>query len=114
MNKPTTYVVRGTPVINDVVYDDAVQAGIHEKATIISSGINAPGTFLKACSQSFVDTFRQSNFIISKGQGNYEGLSNEKQPIFFLLKAKCHVIADDIGVNEGNIILKGINIDNQS
>ncbi len=110
MGKPTTYVVRGTPVINDVTLDDAFQAGIHEVATVISSGIGAPGTYLKKCEQSFVDKFRNSNFIISKGQGNYEGLSNEAQPIFFMLKAKCRVIADDIGVNEGDIILRGINI----
>jgi len=110
MNKPTTYVVRGAPVINDVTRDDAVQAGIHQVATIISSGTSAPGTYLKKCTQSFIDEFKNSNFIISKGQGNYEGLSDEKQPIFFMLKAKCHVIAADIGVNEEDFILKGINI----
>jgi len=27
-----------------------------------------------------------------------------------LLKAKCHVIADDIGVEEGAIVLKGIDV----
>jgi uncharacterized protein with ATP-grasp and redox domains len=28
------------------------------------------------------------------------------RPIFFLLKTKCRVIADDMGVDEGDIILK--------
>jgi damage-control phosphatase, subfamily I len=28
-------------------------------------------------------------------------------PIFFLLQAKCSVIADDLGVQPGAIILKG-------
>ncbi len=107
MNKPTTYVVRETPVINDVTRDDALQAGIDKVAGIISSGTDAPGTCLNMCSQSFIDIFKSADFIISKGQGNYEGLSDEKQLIFFMLKAKCHVIADDIGVNEGDIILKG-------
>ena len=50
--------------------------------------------------------YDNSKFIISKGQGNYEALSNERRPIFFLLKVKCHVIAKDIGVDEGGIILK--------
>jgi uncharacterized protein with ATP-grasp and redox domains len=50
------------------------------------------------------------NFVISKGQGNYEALSGEKRSIFFLLKAKCRVIAKDLGVNEGDRILKGINV----
>ncbi|HOP46602.1 MAG TPA: ARMT1-like domain-containing protein [Desulfobacteraceae bacterium] len=110
MNKPTVYVVRDIPVINDATYDDAVQAGIDKVATIMSSGTKAPGTVLKTCSDDFRAFYNSSSFIISKGQGNYEGLSSEKKPVFFLLKAKCHVIADDIGVEEGNIILKGINI----
>lgn len=110
MNKPTVYVVRDIPVINDATYDDAVQAGIDRVATIMSSGTKAPGTVLKTCSGEFRALFNNSGFIISKGQGNYEGLSDENKPIFFLLKAKCHVIADDIGVEEGDIILKGINV----
>ena len=110
MNKPTVYVVRDIPVINDATYDDAVHAGIDRVATIVSSGTKAPGTVLKTCSENFRAFYNNSSFIISKGQGNYEGLSNEKRPIFFLLKAKCHVIADDIGVEEGDIVLKGINV----
>jgi len=35
-----------------------------------------------------------------------EALSSEKRPIFFLLKTKCRVIAEDIGVQEGDIVLK--------
>lgn len=49
--------------------------------------------------------------VISKGQGNYEGLSDVDRPVFFLLKAKCNVIAEDLGVNEGDTILKEINAD---
>ena len=110
INKPVTYVVRGMPIINDVTYDDALQAGIDEVAAIIASGTSAPGTCLEKCSTSFVDTFLGSDLIISKGQGNYEALSEETQPIFFLLKAKCQVIATDIGVGVGEMVLKGVNI----
>ncbi|MFP4000216.1 MAG: ARMT1-like domain-containing protein [Desulfobacterales bacterium] len=35
---------------------------------------------------------------ISKGQGNYEALSGQTNGIFFLLKAKCDVVARDVGV----------------
>jgi uncharacterized protein with ATP-grasp and redox domains len=44
--------------------------------------------------------------IISKGQGNYESLSEEDR-VFFLLKAKCPVVARELGVNIGDTILKG-------
>lgn len=44
--------------------------------------------------------------IISKGQGNYEALSEESSPIFFLLIAKCPVIAKHIGCGIGDFILQ--------
>jgi uncharacterized protein with ATP-grasp and redox domains len=110
MKKPVTYVVRGAPIINDATYEDAIQAGIDKVATIISSGTDAPGTIIERCHADFRKVYDHSTFIISKGQGNYETLSNEKRPIFFLLKVKCRVIADHIGVDQGDIILKGIRI----
>jgi len=109
MNKPVTYVVRETPVINDATTEDAVQAGLDQVATIVSSGTDAPGTILSMCSPEFRQILDRAEFIIAKGQGNYEGLSNENRLIFFLLMAKCRIIADDIGVAEGDIVLKGIN-----
>ena len=110
MNKKTFYAVREVPVINDVVIEDAVESGLSDVAEIISSGSHAPGTILSTCSPEFNQLFKKADLIISKGQGNYEGLSDEKRSIFFMLKAKCHVIAGDLGVNENDIVLKGINI----
>lgn len=108
LGKPVTYVVREHPIINDAVREDAIAAGIDEVADIISSGADAPGNILHLCSDEFFKVYESSDFIISKGQGNYEGLSGENRPIFFLLKAKCHVIAKHIGVEQGSIILKSI------
>ena len=107
IQKPVTYVVRGMPIINDATYEDAVQAGIDRVATILSSGTDAPGTVLETCNPEFKNVYKDSEFIISKGQGNYEALSKEKRAIFFLLRTKCTVVADDIGVCRGDIVLKG-------
>ncbi len=109
MNKPVTYIVRGEPVINDATIEDAIQAGIDQVATIVSSGTDAPGAVLNTCSPEFIEILDQSVFTIAKGQGNYESLSNEDYLIFFLLKAKCQIIANDLDVTKGDIILKGIN-----
>lgn len=106
MNRPVTYVVRDVPIINDATHDDAVQAGIDRVAAIVSSGTDAPGAILERCSAEFKEMVAESSFIISKGQGNYEALSMEPGPIFFLLKIKCRIIAEDIGVDEGDIVLK--------
>jgi len=112
LNKPVTYAVRDIPVINDVTYQDAVDSGIDEVAEIISSGSTAPAVILELCNENFLEKFNTSDMVISKGQGNYEGLSNVDRSLFFLLKAKCHVIADDLNVKENDIILKGINLSN--
>ena len=62
----------------------------------------------ETCSREFKRLFYRAEFIISKGQGNYEALSGQHRPIFFMLKAKCTVVAADLGVALGGIILKGI------
>ena len=105
LGKTVIYVVREKPIINDAVREDAVEAGIDKVAEILSSGCDAPGNILELCSEEFIEVYRSADIIISKGQGNYEALSEEDRPIFFLLKAKCQVIARDIGVEQGSIIL---------
>lgn len=105
MAKPVIYVVREKPVINDAVRQDAEEAGLNEVAEIISSGVDAPGTVLSLCSEEFRKMFFSAEMIISKGQGNYEGLSGEKGPLFFLLKAKCEVIARELNVPLGSLLL---------
>jgi len=105
LHKPVIYAVREKPIINDATREDALLAGIDEVSEILSSGCDAPGSILKFCSDEFLEVYRSADLIISKGQGNYEALSDEERPIFFLLKAKCRVVARDIGVEEGSIIL---------
>ena len=103
---PVTYVVRGIPIINDATFQDAVDSGIDEVAEIISSGTTAPGTIMELCTDDFVERFEKADMIISKGQGNYEGLANVSRQVFFLLKAKCHIIASHLNIVEDDIVLK--------
>lgn len=106
LKKPVVYAVREVPVINDVTMNDALASGLDQDAELISNGSSAPGTILSSCSPEFRKRFDQAGMIISKGQGNYEGLSGSDRPVFFLLKAKCRVIARDLGVHLNDIILK--------
>ena len=105
IGKPVRYVVRERPVINDATAEDAVLSGLDRVAEIISSGCDAPGTVLKFCSKEFLEIYTNADMIVSKGQGNYEALSQQNRPLFYLLKAKCPIIARDIGTQEGSIIL---------
>ena len=110
LQKRVIFVVRDIPVLNDVTFEDAIESGIDKVAGIISSGTTAPGTILDLCNDAFLEIFNTADMIISKGQGNYEGLSNVDRSVFFLLKAKCQVIANDLKVKENDIVLKGINL----
>jgi len=110
LGKPVTYVVREIPVINDCVIDDALASGLDKVATLISSGSTAPATILSLCNEDFIDKFKNADLVISKGQGNYEGLSQVNRSVFFMLKAKCPVIANNLNVKENDIVLKSINI----
>jgi len=107
LGKQVIYIVRDKPVINDALIEDALFCGINKVAKVISSGSDAPGTIMKCCSLEFIELYQNAELIISKGQGNYESLSEEDKSIFFLFKAKCPVIAKDVGCRIGDMILKG-------
>jgi len=103
---PVTYVVKGAPVLNDATRTDALAAAIDQIAAIVDNGSDAPGTLLEACSEDFRRRFAAADLILAKGQGNYESLSQVQAPVFFLLQAKCSVIADDLGVPVGSIVCR--------
>lgn len=94
-----TYAVRSAPIINDATIEDAKKSGLDECSTIISTGCNAPGAVLKRCNKEFLDIFNSSDIVISKGQGNYEALSDCEREVFFMLNAKCPVVSNKIGVD---------------
>jgi len=100
-----TFVVRGGPVINDATLDDAREAGLTDVVEVIENGSDAPGTILDDCSDAFRQRFGASDLIVAKGQGNYETLNDVSKKIFFLLRAKCPVIARDIGCEVGAFVL---------
>ena len=101
-----TVAVRGGPVINDAIMDDAYAAGLHEIVRVIDNGSDAPGTILDDCSLTFQKCFENADLIISKGQGNYETLSDmHTKKIFFLFRIKCEVVASHTGFKMGTNVL---------
>ncbi len=103
--KEIFYAVKERAAINDALIEDAVFCGIDKSAEIISNGTDAPGTILSLCSKEFLKLYRKADIIISKGQGNYETLSNSKRPIFFFFMVKCEVVARNSGCEKGSIVL---------
>lgn len=97
--------VRGTPVVNDSIEEDAYFVGIDDYAQIISNGDRSLGTVLHRTSKAFREVYENSDVVISKGQANYESLSEDTaKNIYYLLMTKCSVIASHIGVPEHSLV----------
>ncbi len=106
-----TLVVRGKAVLNDVTREDAKLAGLDGFVNIIDTGNFAPGIVFEDISEEFLQHLKNADLIISKGQGNYEALSDTDRPIVFLLRVKCGVIARDIGYDIGEIVVLPRNVE---
>ncbi len=100
------FVVRGGPVINDITMDDAIFMEINKDAKVITTGDNAPGAVWETTSEEFKYFFNAADVIISKGQGNLEGLIDVPGNTYFLFVSKCDLIARRIGANKGDFIIK--------
>lgn len=101
------YAVRGAPVINDATMEDAEFVGMTKVARVISNGFDAPSTLVEHCSEEFLEIYNKADVIISKGQGNLEGLfDSPNQHIFFLLMVKCDVVAERLNVKKGGFVVR--------
>jgi len=97
--------VRGRPVLNDALREDAVAAGLTD-VELVDNGSDAPGTILEDCSEELRERLASADMVIAKGQGNYETLSGAPRPVWFVLMAKCPVIARHIGCEPGSFVLQ--------
>jgi hypothetical protein len=100
--------VRSQPIINDATLYDAESIKLNELSLVLESGSKYPGTLLSNVSGEFRNIFNEADVIISKGQGNYEGLVGTGKGIFFILMAKCDVVAESLNMKKGDIVLKKI------
>jgi len=105
VDRKTTYVVREKPIINDATLEEARLSDLEQVAELVSSGCKAPGTVLKSCGPDFLRLLGEADLVLAKGQGNFECLEQEKGPFYFLLKAKCQVVARRLGVKPGSLVL---------
>jgi len=106
MHQDLIYAVKDSPIINDATLQDAQEIGMDLVAEVISNGYDAPSTILEKCSPDFLSAFHSADLIISKGQGNLEGLIDKKDSrIFFLFVVKCDVISERIAAEKGSIVI---------
>ena len=106
--KKVVFVVKGAPIINDATLIEAKEAGLDRipEVEFAKMGTGVPGSGSVRESKEFGRFLDSTDLVISKGQGNFEGLSH-REDIFFLLMAKCSLVASELGAKAGDIILKG-------
>ncbi|MCK4929324.1 MAG: DUF89 family protein, partial [Methanosarcinales archaeon] len=97
--------VKVTHFINDTTLQDAEYVGIDRMPGVEIINIEVGGNKQNHSGKTFPDIIAENNMIISKGQRNYETLP-DKENIFFMLIAKCPLIAKELGAQQGDIILK--------
>jgi hypothetical protein len=106
MGKVVLAAVRGGPVLNDAVMEDAKLVGLDKISKVIDTGNDFVGVIREKCSPLFLKALDTADVVIAKGQGNYETLEGTRPQIFFILKAKCGAVAEHLGVEEGDLVLK--------
>ncbi len=100
------YVVKGGPILNDALMEDAREVGMNRLCRVIDTGSDWVGVVEKQSSPEFMRAYHEADIIVSKGQGNYETLTEMKKEVFHILKAKCDVVARALSVRRGEMVCK--------
>jgi uncharacterized protein with ATP-grasp and redox domains len=101
--------VKSGPILNDVTMEDARQVRLGEVAEVITTGNSEVGLKLDESSEEFLERLHGADIIIAKGQGYYESITEIEgllpKPIVYILRAKCVLVADALGVPQnGNVV----------
>ncbi len=100
-NVNVSVIVRGGPIINDVTVEDAKYVGLDRVANVVDSGQVIPGFWPETASSLAKEVFNSADVVISKGQGNFETLSEiDDQRVYFLFLVKCNVVARYLGMKK--------------
>ena len=99
--------VKGGAVLNDVTYEDAIASGLDRVGKLITTGSNWLGVIESRCSREFLELLDGVDVVVAKGHANFETLDTYGREIFFLLKAKCEIVAEALGVKLGDTVFRG-------
>jgi len=104
-----TVAVKAGPILNDATIEDAKIVGMDKVADkLMSTGSDSVGLFPKECSEEFLALYRSVNFVVAKGMGHAETLTELELPVpvALLLRSKCVTVANHFNVDTGKNIAK--------
>jgi uncharacterized protein with ATP-grasp and redox domains len=104
------FLVKGAPIYNDALREDALFTGCDKIGKIYDTGTGVIGIHADRISEEALKLLRTSDIIISKGLANYESLYGDEDfqsRIFNLFRVKCELIAKnlDVSLNSNVFIL---------
>ncbi|MEM2088339.1 MAG: ARMT1-like domain-containing protein [Thermoproteota archaeon] len=110
-----TMVVKERPVLNDATCGDAEQIRLSEACDkIITTGDDTIGIVMSRVSEEFKQALGEADIMIAKGQGNLESLTGFEEdigrPVYYVLRVKCKVIAEHLGVPSGSNVVRMISL----
>lgn len=99
--------VKGGPVINDAILEDAEASGMCKIADkVITTGTDSVGLAMKEVSPEFLEAYNSVDMIFAKGMGYAETLTEYKlnKSHLLLFRTKCNPVANFFGMpREKNI-----------
>jgi len=98
---PVTYVVKESPVQDDITLADVERFGmVKALPRVITTGTDTPGVDMDMASSEFKAEFEAADLVLAKGMGYWETLSElpARGKVFHLLKAKCQPVANSLHV----------------
>ncbi|MGQ9479633.1 MAG: damage-control phosphatase ARMT1 family protein [Thermoproteota archaeon] len=109
-----TMVVKGGPVLNDATLEDAEYIALKEACDeVITTGDDTIGVMMNRVSEDFKRALRQAEVVVSKGQGNFESLTEIEEeiskPVCYVLRVKCAAVGRYLGVPHGSNVVKLVN-----
>jgi damage-control phosphatase, subfamily I len=99
-----TFTVKSGPIINDATMEDAESTGMTSLVPVLETGSADIGIHWERCSDAFRSAFEMADVIVAKGHGNFETCNARPENVYFLLKAKCELVAKEIGCALGDIV----------
>ena len=81
------FCVRGLPVTNDAIREDAETAGV--SFPVIDNGTDIGGTVLHRIGQELKDALESADVIIAKGMGNTESMYGCGYNVYYAFLVKC-------------------------
>ncbi|HDO41274.1 MAG TPA: DUF89 family protein [Candidatus Bathyarchaeota archaeon] len=101
--------VKEKPVYNDATMEDALFVGMDKVADrVVTTGTDMMGLVASECNPEFLKIYNSADFVVAKGMGNAETLTEMEleTPHLLLFRTKCMNVANYFRVERNKNIAK--------